>query len=114
MFTYEYDRFSHFCPVYTKFPFLETNGTVPFANASNLHQEAPCAREVLAELANTTEGRDALNVSLDVNKFFPLLELPKWKYLASTDGFSAASRLDKVMLLGSVVLKQEGPRYAWW
>ena len=44
----------------------------------------------------------------------PILDLPEWKYLISTDGFSCSNRLDKLMMLGSVVLKQEGPRYGWW
>ena len=107
-------RFTRFCPIYAKFPYLETNGTVPFANSSNLNQEAPCPREVLAEMSNGTVGQDFVDVSLNANKFFPLSDLPKWKYLISTDGFSCSNRLDKLMMLGSVVLKQEGPRYGWW
>jgi len=30
------------------------------------------------------------------------------------DGFSCSNRLDKLFMLGSVVLKQEGPTYGWW
>ena len=51
---------------------------------------------------------------MDHQKFVPILDHPKWKYLISTDGFSCSNRLDKLMMLGSVVLKQEGPRYGWW
>lgn len=36
------------------------------------------------------------------------------RYLMSTDGWSATSKLDKYLLLGSVVLKQESPKYGWF
>ena len=44
---------------------------------------------------------------------FPLSDPPLTvRYLVSTDGWTAANRLDKLPLLGSVILKQDSPRYA--
>ena len=40
--------------------------------------------------------------------------LPAHRYLISTDGLSCSNRLDKLLVLGSVVMKQEGPRYGWY
>ena len=39
---------------------------------------------------------------------------PAHRYLISTDGLSCSNRLDKLLVLGSVVMKQEGPRYGWY
>jgi hypothetical protein len=34
---------------------------------------------------------------------------PRWKYLVSADGVVAATRLDKLLLMNSVVCKEQSP-----
>lgn len=43
-----------------------------------------------------------------------MLEHGRWKYLASLDGNGWASRLPFLLVLGSLVFKQDSPFYTWW
>lgn len=43
-----------------------------------------------------------------------MLEHAQWRYLASLDGNGWANRLPFLLVLGSLVFKQDSPFYTWW
>lgn len=43
-----------------------------------------------------------------------LLLPPRLRYIVSTDGWAASSKLERYLLLGSVVLKQQSPHESWF
>jgi hypothetical protein len=43
-----------------------------------------------------------------------LQDHPRWKYLVTTDGTAASNRLDKLLLMNSVALREESPSMMYY
>ncbi|GAX81466.1 hypothetical protein CEUSTIGMA_g8895.t1 [Chlamydomonas eustigma] len=76
-----------------------------------------CTRLWLLELAKTDLGQKHLDVGITNNlkkgfqvqlvPFVEMAEHAKWRYLISTDGFTASCRFGKLLQINSLVLKEE-------
>lgn len=73
-----------------------------------------CPRRSLTSLS--LGHNDTLNIMVATgpSTHIPLLNQSRWKYIVSVDGWGCTNRLDKLFLLGSVVVKQESLRYGWY
>jgi hypothetical protein len=58
-------------------------------------------------------SRATLNTA-DIDLPSPTPPLPACRYLVSTDGWTASSKLEKYLLMGSAVLKQASPMIAYY
>lgn len=47
-------------------------------------------------------------------KSVPLPQQRHYKYLVSTDGWTASGKLERYLLLGSTVLKEKSPQMGWF
>lgn len=80
----------------------------------------PCTRQHLANVSN--DFPDVLDVGPVGSKtrnnttrnFMPIAEQRKYRYIISTDGWSISPKLERYMLLGSAILKEESQRISWF
>lgn len=109
--------FSHFYGDLIDFPWgLKKREALMRAAAQN-GMDTNCTRLWLLDLAKTEEGKRLLDVGITNNlkkglktqiaDYVSIPDHSRWRYLLSTDGFTASCRFGKLLQINSVVLKEE-------
>ena len=109
--------FSHFYGDLVDFPWDRKEKKALMRAAAQNGMDQNCTRLWLLELAKTNDGSRLLDVGITNNlkkglktqlaDYVSIPDHSRWRYLLSTDGFTASCRFGKLLQVNSVVLKED-------